>query len=270
MLMCEPVHFEIAYEINPWMKGQSIDRDVAWSQWRGLRDRLVELGVTIDLIPPVPGLPDMVFTGDGGAAIDDLFLKSNFLPPERAAEAEHFAAWFATHGYAIAAPPTGMNFEGLGDLVIQGRQAVVAYGQRSTPEVVGFLRSELPQLDFVAEVELVDPRFFHLGIALSLLDEHTGLWVPEAFAPDDRPVVERLRETMIAVSDEDAERLAVNAIVVGRDLVVHGCTPSLEAELGAHGFRVHVSDVGEFVKSGGGTRCLVLPRYRISTQATVL
>lgn len=70
ILMCPPNYFEVCYRINPWM-----DPD-AWSsqagmltalarrQWRQLHDTLVDLGAKLDLVPPVRGLPDMVFTAN--------------------------------------------------------------------------------------------------------------------------------------------------------------------------------------------------------------
>ena len=67
MLLCEPKYFSVEYEINPWMDvNKPVDRELAWRQWGRLRDTLVDLGVKVHLIDPAPGLPDMVFTGDGG------------------------------------------------------------------------------------------------------------------------------------------------------------------------------------------------------------
>ncbi len=75
-----------------------------------------------------------------------------------------------------------------------------------------------------------------------------------------RKAIEALPQEMIPVSDEDARRFALDAVVVGRKLVVNHCSSRLRAELESRDFEVIVIDVAEFVKSGGGTRCLVL-RY---------
>ncbi|MEA2142151.1 MAG: ornithine--oxo-acid transaminase, partial [Solirubrobacteraceae bacterium] len=49
-----------------------------------------------------------------------------------------------------------------------------------------------------------------------------------------------------------------NAVVVGRTVVMADCSPRLEGELRARGFEPVVVDVSEFIKAGGGPRCLTL------------
>ncbi|HEV3165383.1 MAG TPA: amidinotransferase, partial [Isosphaeraceae bacterium] len=79
ILMCPPDFYGIEYEINPWMN-RRVGSDPAESrrQWQALFDTLVELGVTIELLEPVPGLPDMVFTANAGLVFGDRFLSSRF------------------------------------------------------------------------------------------------------------------------------------------------------------------------------------------------
>ena len=43
-----------------------------------LHETLGELGVAVDLIEPVPGLPDLVFTANAGLVYRDLFIRSRF------------------------------------------------------------------------------------------------------------------------------------------------------------------------------------------------
>lgn len=260
MLLCEPEFFSVDYEINPWMDVDNpVDRELAWRQWRRLHDTLVELGVRVHLIDPAPGLPDMVFTGDGGVVLDRRFVLSNFRHPERQPEAERFRQWFAERGYSIETLPDEVCFEGLGDIVIHGGTAIAAYGQRTTADALDHVRAKFPELDWIAELELVSPLYFHLGISLSLLDDNTGIYVPEAFSEASREAIEGLGYDMIAVSEEDALGCAANAVVVGRNLVLHACSDRLRQDLESRGFNVIVCDVSEFVKSGGATRCLVLP-----------
>ena len=263
MLLCEPAFFSIDYEINPWMDvNDPVDEERAWRQWRRLCDTLVDLGVTVHLVEPVEGLPDMVFTGDAGIVLGKRFVMSNFRPLERRPEAEHFRRWFADRGYAVDRLPSEVFFEGLGDVVIEGRSAIAAHGQRTSLSALSHIRSKFPELEWIAELELVSPLYFHLGVSLSLLDSRTGLYVAEAFSEESRLAIQRLPHHMIPVSDEDARAFALNAIVVGRNLVVNHCTDELRGDLERRDFNVIVCDVSEFLKSGGGTRCLVLPFAR--------
>ena len=57
ILMCEPTHYGIEYEINPWMNCErQSDHAVACEQWQALHDTLERLHVTISKLPPVKGL----------------------------------------------------------------------------------------------------------------------------------------------------------------------------------------------------------------------
>ena len=70
-LMCEPVHYTVSYEINPWMdKTKHTDADLAVRQWRTLRDIYLDLGHTVETIDPIPGLPDMVYAANGATVLD--------------------------------------------------------------------------------------------------------------------------------------------------------------------------------------------------------
>jgi hypothetical protein len=86
-LMCAPEHYEVAYEINPWMSTRRhVDRALALRQWQRLYETLTgKLHAKVDLLEPVRGLPDMVFTANGGIVRKRLFVLSRFRHRERAA-----------------------------------------------------------------------------------------------------------------------------------------------------------------------------------------
>ncbi len=70
-LMCRPEHFTVNYSINPWMEpSRPTDTANAVAQWQKLYDLYVELGHEVELIDPLPGYPDMVYTANGGFLID--------------------------------------------------------------------------------------------------------------------------------------------------------------------------------------------------------
>jgi N-dimethylarginine dimethylaminohydrolase len=260
LLLCEPTYFDIEYVINPWMDiDNKVDKERAWAQWRHLYETLEGLGAELLLLPPVEGLPDMVFTGDGGVVVGNRFVRSNFRPAERQDEAICFEQWFSSQGFDVTKLPAEVCFEGLGDVTLFGRNALCAYGQRTTAEAVPLIQAAFPELYWLATLELVDPRFFHLGVSATLLSEHVGLYVPDAFSSESRRTIERLPLEMLPLSDEDAEAFALNAIVIGTNLVTNYCSPGLREQLEERHFTVIVCDVSEFLKSGGGTRCLVLP-----------
>jgi hypothetical protein len=75
-------------------------------------------------------------------------------------------------------------------------------------------------------------------------------------------------EKRLPVFEADAVRFACNAVNVGKQVVVNQVSPELRGRLEAAGFEVRETPLTEFLKSGGGAKCLTLrltepkpPRY---------
>ncbi len=69
--MCPPQHFTVEYAINPWMDTSTpVDTRRAMYQWDELRQTYADLGHSVELVEPVPGLPDMVYAANGGLIVN--------------------------------------------------------------------------------------------------------------------------------------------------------------------------------------------------------
>src|SRR5260370_29878593 len=67
----------------------------AWRlEWTGLSRRLTDLGAAIELVPPAPEVPDLVFTANAAVVMDRQALLARFRHPERQREEAHFEAAF--------------------------------------------------------------------------------------------------------------------------------------------------------------------------------
>src|SRR5207247_3823864 len=87
-LMCPPEHFTVEYAINPWMDvSMPVDTELALKQWDRLRETLIELGHDVTVLPPEPGLPDMVYAANGAFVVDGVVYGARFRYPQRSAEA---------------------------------------------------------------------------------------------------------------------------------------------------------------------------------------
>ena len=259
LLMCRPVHYTIAYEINPWMHvRRQVARRRAAAQWRRLHAVLTkELKLPVRLVRPVPGLPDLVFTANAGLVAGRTFIRSNFRHPERQGEEAVFEAYFAARGFRVVTLPRAFNFEGEGDALWLGRTLVLGFRFRSEAPSHDTL-SRLVRAE-VLPVELIDRRFYHLDTCFCPLDAKTVLWYPKAFDRYARRVIERLAAETIAVSEADAKRFVCNAVVVGRSIVLQaGASSRVTRALARRGFRLHPVDLSEFLKAGGSAKCLVL------------
>jgi hypothetical protein len=90
LLAGDPAHFAVVGGANPhtrdkYGRKKSVDRALAIRQWGALRDLLVELDVRVEVIPPDPAHPGLVYPANAGFRHGELFVLSN-LTPTRAGE----------------------------------------------------------------------------------------------------------------------------------------------------------------------------------------
>src|SRR5258708_10065629 len=96
------------------------ERAVAHKQWEALGATVRGLGVTVELMTPQPGLPDLVFTANAGLMFHDRFFSARFRHEVRARETPYFDAWFGDHGFRVEHFPDGTYHEGAGDALFCG------------------------------------------------------------------------------------------------------------------------------------------------------
>lgn len=260
-LMCPPDHYEVDYVINPWMEGNihKSSRETAASQWQALCN-LLEKEAQVDRIPAAAGLPDMVFTANAGLVLGKKFVLSRFLPRERQGEEPLFKKWFKKQGFEIFELPPDLPFEGAGDALLDRTRAILwaGYGFRSElaahPQLAQWLDIE------VVSLRLVDPRFYHLDTCFCPLENGALLYYPPAFdAYSNRLIEQRIpAEMRIAAGETDAVRFACNAISVGRRVFFNQAGADLVQRLAAAGFETVETPLNEFLKAGGGAKCLTL------------
>ncbi|HEX4789599.1 MAG TPA: amidinotransferase [Actinospica sp.] len=255
-LMCPPKFFAVAYSINPWMDtAVEVDADLALRQWEVLRETLLALGHTVELAEPVPELPDMVFAANAAIVIDDRVLVAKFRHSEREPESDAYAAWFRAHGYRDV-QRAGLTNEGEGDHLVAGGHILAAEGLRtersSHRETGGYFERG------VVGLTLVDPRFYHLDTALSVLDDDRIMYYPGAFSPRSRAVLRQLFPDAIEARESDAVVLGLNAISDGRHVVLPAEARELAARLTHEGYEPIGVELSELRKAGGGPKCCVL------------
>ncbi len=264
-LMCEPAHFTVAYEINPYMHAEvHPDPDRAATEFHGLVSTLREAGVTVEFLAPVAGLPDLVFTANAGVVDGGAFVPSRFLHPERQGESAYDEAWFASNGFVVTPLPGDDPFEGAGDALPFGggpdsaHPTALVAGYR-TRSAIGAHRelSELLSVP-VRTVELVDGRYYHLDLVFCPLDDRRALIAPQGLDRYGIRVLSELVPEPIWLEDAEAEAFCANSVVVGDVVVMSSCSKRLGAILDSAGFTVVMAPVGEFLKAGGGCRCLTL------------
>jgi N-dimethylarginine dimethylaminohydrolase len=265
-LMCRPEHFTVSYTINPWMQpALPTDTATALRQWQTLYDTYVSLGHEVELIDPVPGLPDMVYTANGGFVIDGVAYGAKFRFAERAPEAPHFNTWFAENGFDLA-EAREVN-EGEGDFLLVGDTILAGTGFRST----GDSHREVGEVfgRDVVSLTLVDPRFYHLDTAIAVLDpvegaarggvEHANIaYLPHAFDAPSRAVLAERYPDAIQVAEADGDVFGLNSASDGRHVLISPRATGFEAQLRERGYTPVPIDLSELLLGGGGIKCCTL------------
>lgn len=257
-LMCPPDYFGIEYEINPWMRlSNQSDPVLAREQWKELYQALTrELGAHVEMMEPVKGLPDLVFTANAGYVEGGLFVSSSFKYKERQGETPHFETWFQAHGYRVQRLVPDCIFEGAGDALPLGETIFAGYRHRSevcSHQALGEITGRR-----VISLELANPRFYHLDTCFCPLDSKSALYFPPAFDTYANTALAENVPDLLAVTGNSAQRFGCNAIVVSGTVVTNTGCDDLKEPLAERGYKLRMVELSEFMKSGGSAKCLTL------------
>jgi N-dimethylarginine dimethylaminohydrolase len=270
-LICPPRHFAVTYSINPWMDPGAWGRrgaDLharAQRQWEGLRGALEAAGAALEILEPVAGLPDLVFTANAAVVLDGKVLPARFRHGERQAEEPVFVKAFAAlkaRGVVeqITALPPGVRLEGAGDCLWDARRGVFWLGCGFRSDAAA--RASIERFYGVPciALPLADPSFYHLDTAFCALPCGAVVYYPGAFTPE---ALSRIHERVapdarVALDRADAARFAANAVCTGRTVVLSSCSTALRRRLEERGYKVVETPLDVFQKSGGSACCLTL------------
>jgi N-dimethylarginine dimethylaminohydrolase len=254
-LMCRPTYFDVCYSINPWMDpAKPAAAELAFAQWDRLRKTLTGLGHRVEVLEPLPGLPDMVFAANGAIARGKDALVARFRYAQRAEEAPAYLDWFVAAGYRVC--QAAWTNEGEGDFLFAGRRILAGSGFRSDVRARREVQETfgLP----VVGLTLVNPRFYHLDTALAVLDDDEIMYYPAAFSPASRAILERLYPNAVIATSADAAAFGLNAVSDGCHVILPETATGLCAQLSGRGFQPVRVDMSELLKAGGGAKCCVL------------
>lgn len=275
--MCPPTFFTVSYEINPWMDASvPVDPAAAMSQWTRLRDVFLDLGHAVELIDPLPGLPDMVYAANGATVADGVAYGARFAHEERAAEGPAYLARLAELGFEPH--EAAETNEGEGDLLLAGDVLLAGTGLRTSRAAHAEASAVLGRE--VVTLELVDPRFYHLDTALTVLrggavDQlappapggaagsvaQPGVdvaYLPSAFSAASRDRLLTLFPDALLATEDDAAVLGLNAVSDGEHVVLAAAATRLADALRERGYTPVPVDLPELLRGGGGAKCCTL------------
>jgi N-dimethylarginine dimethylaminohydrolase len=269
-LMAEPTHYDVAYEINPWMKPglwgaqPNVNRIAARRGWLALKRALERCGASVQTMDGAAQVPDLVFPANAAVVLDGKALMARFRHPERAAEEPHFLRAFEglrDRGLLSEVRQIDGCFqEGAGDCLWDAARGHfwVASGPRSSPASSALIAEFFGRA--VVDMPLATERYYHLDTCFCPLSGGEVLYYPPALTPQaaDALLSHTRADERVAASDEDAEAFSVNAVCIGRTVIMARPPERLRARLAERGYDVVAIDLEPFMLSGGGAFCMTL------------
>ena len=255
ILMCRPVHFEVSYDINPWMTSQigKVNSSQALAEWSELVDAISRVAV-VKLIDDVSGLPDMAFTANAGFVKNNTVVVSKFRNKERTGEEAFFLDWFKKEYYNIV--QTLHCYEGEGDHLIDAfNRHWLGSGFRTDPAVAVELDTLL-NINIIV-LELVDHRWYHLDTCFCPLPNGEIMWYPPAFSEASQEIIRKSFTDRIEVNEADALLFCCNCVCIQNNLYLPKHT-EIAKQLTYWGYKVNEFSLTEFIKAGGSAKCLTL------------
>jgi N-dimethylarginine dimethylaminohydrolase len=256
--MCPPEHFTVRYAINPWMDvATPVDVDLALKQWQLLRETLVRLGHTVHVLPARAGLPDMVYAANGAFSVDGTVYGARFRYPQRVAEAGAHREFYASAAWRFV-EPVEVN-EGEGDFAyLPGfRDGLILAGYGFRTESAAHAEAQEALGRPAISLRLVDPRFYHLDVALAALDDHNIAYYPGAFSASSQRILGQLFPAAVLAGEVDALAFGLNLVSDGRNVVLNAEASGFAAKLRVAGYVPVPVELAELKKGGGSVKCCV-------------
>ena len=254
--MCPPTNYDVVYEINPWMDvANKPDKNLAKKQWQNLYALYLKLGVEVELIDQPKGLPDMVFTANGGTVYGKTFISGNFRYKERKGEEKHFQNWFKDHGFNVITL-NERNFQGgEGDALFYKNILYMGYGFRSEKSS----HQEMEKILGIKTVslKLIDPYFYDFDTTFCPVGDRGVLYYPQAYDEESKEIAKSI-ENAVPMTKKQASNFVANSVYVDGKLLVGYLDDDLKKKLKKWDVEPILLNMSEFKKAGGGIKCLTL------------
>ena len=252
--MCRPA--TDGRDLHSWgPRAVAFDLARAAEQWDALRETIVSLGVTVDVLEGSTALASQFACGDAALVSGSQALVARFAQSHRDGERTIAAASLAQRGLELIEPP--------GSVVFEASQAVVSNltlfgGWFQTSELLGLRWAARKLTMRLVPVRLEADDFDRLDLCFRPLRDEIALIVPEALSTASLTQIRDHVSLLLPVPIDEAHRGACAAVVFGHHVVVPASCPVTQAMLDAAGFAVHPVDVSEFLSLGCSLSGLVL------------
>jgi N-dimethylarginine dimethylaminohydrolase len=266
VVMCPPTFFDIVEPTNAiqWLYYSDglppPDSLLMAYQHQQLVKRLREEGVEVDLLPLVPRLPYQHATRDVGVVIGDTIVLSNLKERTRRLESQVAKPVLLKYELRVLVPESGF-VEG-GDVIVDNGRLWVGLGARTDERGADFLHHTFKR-DYDVIPLRFDSQYTHLDTVFGVLSRGHALLYEPAFEPESLQCIQEAYPSIIPLTDKEQQNAGANVLSISSDKVISIAeNPSVNEQLGEHGFQVIKVSYSEVIKSGGSVRCDTLPVER--------
>lgn len=253
--MCPVDYFGVFYKINPWMHPEKgVNREKAIQEWKNLVKIYEEHELPISYIDPINGLPDMVFAANGLFSLNKKAIVARFRYKERQGETEYYTNWLQQNSHQVIDPGKTI-YEGEGDTFLVGSRIYQGWGFRSDKEIIDVFTKTYPDKKVVA-LHLINDKFYHLDTCFFPVNESRVYYYKAAFDEETQNVITNEFPDAIAVTDEEAMSFCLNSMIIGNTIITNSLAVTFAERVKKDGYDVVMTDMSEFLKSGGSVKCL--------------
>ncbi len=258
LLMSRPEFDDFFYVPSPSGVAR-VSRDLkrAGEEWEAYYQLLThDLKYSVEFLPAVRGIPNLVFTAHGGWVHKRTFLKSNFRFREQRGEEIYFEKWFKKSGYIAKMLDKPFVFEGGSSFFFLQNEFFSGYHHTADLEAHELLGEIFHKAHF--SFKIVDERFYSLENCLTPVNDQTVLAYLPAFDEYSRAAIRETFNDLIDVEEAEALRGACNVFISGTQAVIPENCPGTAKALETRGFFVLTLPFSEFIKAGGGPKSLAM------------
>ncbi len=268
-------YFTDTYEINPYYTNKTINIKKAKAEHAEILECFKKANIELVKVAPPKNCQDGVYTANWALIKDGIAVMSR-LPKARKSEETYAKKYLEEQGIKTVSVPNNYLFSGQGDSLRCGKYLFGGHGYRSDPEAQQFAAKTLnleliqlhakPQLNNDGTVHInpftnhADSFWYDLDLAVSVIDEHTIAYCPEALDKESNQKIESISDLdKIKVDfDECTKGFANNLVSTGKHVIMSNKAPKLQAELEKRGLICLTPNVTELKKGGGYIRCVSL------------
>lgn len=268
-------YFSDEFEINPYYTSDKIDVAKAIAEHKIIVDCFKKAGIEVIKVDPPKDSQDGVYTANWALVHNGVAIMAR-LPEARKAEEGYAKKVLENLGIKTVEVPDNYLYSGQGDSLICGNYLFGGRGYRSDPEAQQFAAKTLgldliqvhakPQLNADGTEHInpfthhADSFWYDLDLAISVIDEHTIAYCPDALDEESNRKIESLTDLdKITVDfDECTKGFANNLVSTGKHVIMSCKAPKFQAELEKRGLICLTPDIEELKEGGGYIRCVSL------------